>query len=134
MNLNKAILKLSLLALLIILFACNGTTDAEWSIENQSSATIDFSYKKHLYPYDINGSLKQGEKRIIQISSEDKASQDPLVPYDVFSDMKITNEQGEPMKKDWVDNNNWEIYIEETQTSPSKQLQTYKLVVKDQDF
>ena len=118
----------------ILLVSCGGTTEREWSIENQSSSEISFIFKKHLYPYNISGSLQKGEQRIVDISIEDRADLDPMIPYDVFSDLKITNAGGIVMKKEWQDNNNWEIYIEETETSPSKQLQTYKLIVKDQDF
>ena len=119
---------------ILFLASCGGTTDREWSIENQSSTTIEFTFKKHNYPYTIQGTLDNGENRIVEISIEEKADLDPQIPYDVFSDLLITNTKGESMKKEWQDNNNWEIYIEETQTSPSKQLQTYKLIVKDQDF
>ena len=131
---RKLLSLLSLLFISMLLLSCGGTTDREWSIENQSSSKISFTFKKHIYPYDIGGSLEKGEYRIVDISSEDKADMDPMIPYDVFSEMTVINENGESMKKDWQNNQNWEIYIEETETSPSKQLQTYRLVVKDADF
>ena len=131
---NNLAIKVLLPVLIFFLASCGGSTEREWSIENQSSSKISFTFKKHLYPYDIGGSLEKGEMRIVEITSEDKADMDPQIPYDVFSDLKITNANGAVMKKEWQDNNNWEIYIEETETSPSKQLQTYKLIVKDQDF
>jgi hypothetical protein len=132
----KRKLELSLLLPILLLFiaSCGATTEREWSIENQSSSKITFTFKKHLYPYDIGGSLENGEVRIVEISSDEKADLDPQIPYDVFSEMKITNVNGDVMKKEWQDNNNWEIFIEESNTRPQKQFQTYKLVVKDADF
>ena len=134
MNRTKLVFKAIMPMIVIFLASCGGTTDREWSIENHSSTTIEFVFKKHNYPYTIQGTLDKGEKRIVEITIEEKADLDPQIPYDVFSDLLITNANGESMKKEWQDNNNWEIYIEETETSPSKQLQTYKLIVEDQDF
>jgi hypothetical protein len=131
---DKLIKTMLVLLIGVILVSCGATTEREWSIENQSSSKISFRFKKHLYPYDIGGSLEKGERRIVEISSDEKADLDPQIPYDVFSEMKITNANGDVMKKEWQDNNNWEIFIEESDTRPQKQFQTYKLIVKDQDF
>jgi len=119
---------------MITLVSCEGNTDREWSIDNQSSTAIHFKAKLNGITDTTMGTVEKGEARILIIASEDKANADPQIPWDVFSYIFITNENGDTMLKEWQENTNWDIYIEETQQRPSKQLQTYVLIVKDNDF
>jgi hypothetical protein len=130
----KKLFKIALPLLILLLVSCKGNTDREWGVDNASSTTIQVRAVLVLGTDTIYESIEKGEARIITITNESWANSDPQQAYDVFSAFLVTNANGDMLKKDFADNDNWEIYIEQTKHRPDHFEQTYVMVVKDEDF
>ena len=124
-----------ILPIVIFLVSCKGSTNREWRVDNQSSTTIEVNATLVINSDIIFDSIETGKTRILTITNEDWGNSDPQQAYDVFSDFMVTNVIGDTIKnKNFLDNDNWEIFFEQTKHDPDHYEQTYTLVVKDEDF
>ena len=130
----KKLFNITLPLLIFLLVSCQGSTNREWRVHNTSSTTIQVRFVLVLSTDSIYESIETGEIRIIAITSEPKANSDPQQAYEVFSDFLVTNANGDTLKKNFINNDSWEIYIEHTKHRPDHFDMTYTLIVKDEDF
>ena len=120
--------------LIFFLASCVGNTDREWSVENASSTTIKVMAVLVFGTDSIYEIIETEETRIITITSEPKANSEPQHAYDVFSEFLVTNANGDTLRKNLLDNDSWDIYIEQTKRQPDHFYMTYTLIVRDEYF
>ncbi len=130
---TKIIIKFVLPLVIFFLASCEGNTNREWRVNNNSSTTI--VVRAGIFSSDtLYLSIEPQVEKIITITSEEKGNSEPQQAYDVFSHFLVTNADGETTDMDYVDNDNWDIYIEESKRSPPHFEHTYTLVVTNADF
>jgi len=130
---KKFLYYLTLPLVILFIVSCEGSVYREWSVENSSSQQIHIEAVASNSDTIFEG-LTPGEKMILAVTTEDRGNPDPEMAYDVFSYLKITNDSGRIYQLDWTENENWDIYIDQTSINPDKFDQTYNLIVEDGDF
>ncbi len=130
----KTIKHITLIFIVFLMASCVGSTDREWAVDNSSSTAIFLRVGLLASTDTIYKIILKGEKTVITITTDDFGNADPQQAFDVFSHLLIVNADGDTSNIEWVDNDSWDIYIEQTKRRPDHFHQTYDLVVTDADF
>lgn len=130
---TKLINKLFLPVVMLFLISCEGSAERVWSVKNSTSDLVKVRAGLRINSDTIWQNIEAGDSKIITITTEDWGNSDPQFAYDVFSSFLVTK-IGDTIEKDWADNDNWEIYIEQTKHKPDHYQQTYDFVVTAADF
>ena len=130
----KIYIKIVLPLLILFLASCEGSTNREWKVSNESSTIIMVKAALTHESDTVYKIIASGKEKIITITSEDKGNSIPQEAYDVFTYFLITNADGESTDMQYADNDSWDIYIDKTKSNPPHFDMTYTMVVKDSDF
>ena len=131
---SNRIKKLIIPVMIILLASCQGNTDREWRVSNESSDTIHVQASLVFIADTIYDTVVPGDINIITITNEEKGNSLPQQAYDVFSFFMISGDEGDTIRKNFLDNDNWDIYIEQTKSNPQHFEQTYTMIVTDSDL
>jgi len=131
---RSMIIKGLIIPVVFLLASCKGSVNREWSVENESSSTIELTAALLATSDTIFEVVEPGGSKILTITSEDWGNSDPQMAWEVFSYMYIVNIDSAEYKTNWTENKNWVIFFEQTKRSPDHFEQTYRLIVKDSDF
>lgn len=131
---NKIFPRLFLPLIIIILASCQGSSEREWSVKNESSATIEVWASVLTSTDTFHYSVEKGDSRILTILIEEKGNSEAQHPYDVYNYFMIKNADGESFTKDWTDLHDWDVFIEQTKSNPPQYFQTYEMIVTNSDF
>ncbi|RLD81540.1 MAG: hypothetical protein DRJ15_04085 [Bacteroidetes bacterium] len=133
MTITRLIYKLFLPFIMLLLISCEGSTERVWSVKNSTSDLVKVRAELRINSDTVWENIEAGDSRIITITTEDWGNSDPQFVYDVFSGFLVTK-IGDTIHKNWADDDNWEIYFEQTKHKPDHYQQTYDFVVTDVDF
>lgn len=131
---SNEIKKLIIPVMIIFLASCQGNTDREWRVSNESSDTVHVQASLVFIADTIYDTVVPGDINIITITNEEKGNSLPQQAYDVFSYFMISSDEGDPIRKNFLDNDNWDIYIDQTKSNPQHFEQTYTMIVTDKDL
>ena len=122
------------LAIALLLSACEGNTDREWIIQNQSSNRIEVQATLISTIAFIPKEIQPAQERSIFINSERGGNSSVVNTSDLFAKIIITNSLGDTLKKDPLLQTSWETDVEETKKVPSNYKHEYRFTITDSDF
>ena len=125
---------LSVIAISFLLMSCEGNTNREWIVKNNSSTTIKVEAGLVFNTSTVTKNIAAGSSEIITITEQRGGTATPQTPSDVFSSMIITNAATDSLNKDYKLAANWKATIEQTKKRPSLYEHEYILNLTDQDF
>jgi len=131
---KQTFLLLTLLGIAILFVACDGNTNREWKIRNNSSLFIRVTATTIFDGDPTVETIIPGFTKVFAITDQLGGTSTPQLPNQVFSSMLIINETGDTVNKDYTNPGNWETSIKQTKKLPSLFKQKYVLVVTENDF
>jgi len=136
-HLKSAIMsKIFLFVGAIILFgttSCEGETTRTWSVQNNSSITINVTATTYSGNSTSN-SIPANESQVIIMEKIDGGTDAEGIPNEEFSSFLITNATGAQTTKSFQNVENWTSTIEQTKKTPSTFEHQYVFTVSDADF
>lgn len=130
---KRNLLGYALPLIILLLASCEGQTNREWRVDNQSASSI---YVESCLTGSTDTTVKviePEELKVITITSDEKAISLPQEAYEVFTHFQIANAT-DTIEKNFTKNENWDIFIEQTKSNPQHFEMTYTVEVKNSDF
>ncbi len=125
---------LMLLAIATLMTSCEGNTDRDWIIKNNSSTKIDVTATLVFNSSTVSETIDSDISKTLTITNQLGGSERAQLPDEAFSSFIITNENGDTFKKDFALPENWMTTIEQVKKVPSLYEHEYILEVNDEDF
>jgi len=122
------------LSLGLLLTSCEGNTDRDWIIANDSSSSIEVTATFILDSGMSKETINSGNSKTITITNQLGGNSTPQAPNEVFTSLLVTNEEGGTFTRDFTLLENWESTIEQTKRVPSNYVHEYILYVTNEDF
>ena len=116
------------------LIACDGNTDYEWIIQNNTDGLIIAEAVVKGSDERITKTVEQNEDITIALNGSLGGSSVQYEPAEMFERLIIQKENGEESLKDYMMMSSWEAIIEQTNKMPSNYQHTYILTVETIHF
>ena len=120
--------------LILLLFSCEGGTDAYWELVNTSDLTVKVQLKLLRTNQDTTFVLGSLERKIVYVQSSLGGSAQEILPEDVFANDTVRNANNDTLKLDFLNLDNWQTQIVHKSKYPSHFIHDYKIVIGDEDF
>ena len=118
--------------LLLIFSACEKTTSIRFQFKNDSNSPIILNGHDLINNWAIQDTILVGEEKTISSWSKFGKELSYFSPVDFFGDdFLVINMQGDTLKKDYKDLENWQIVIDEER---SVAIHDYLLEMETTDF
>ena len=118
--------------LLLIFSACEKTTSIRFQFKNDSNSPIILNGHDLIHNWAIQDTILVGEEKTISSWSKFGKDLSYFSPVDFFGDdFLVINMQGDTLKKDYKDLENWQIVIDEER---SVAIHDYLLEMETTDF
>jgi hypothetical protein len=118
--------------LLLIFSACEKTTSIHFQFKNDSNSPIILNGHDLIHNWAIQDTILVGEEKTISSWSKFGKELSYFSPVDFFGDdFLVINMQGDTLKKDYKDLENWQIVIDEER---SVAIHDYLLEMETTDF
>jgi hypothetical protein len=115
-----------------ILSSCEKETYVDYYIDNQSSTILTADGSNIIHSADIDKTVNPGERVDLANWSKRGKQTDLFEPTVIFgTDLTITNESGDTLRKDYKSISNWSSEVDEKRAVASHE---YILIIKDSDF
>ena len=117
---------------LLIFSACEKTTSIRFQFKNDSNSPIILNGHDLIHNWAIQDTILVGEEKTISSWSKFGKELSYFSPVDFFGDdFLVINMQGDTLKKDYKDLENWQIVIDEER---SVAIHDYLLEMETTDF
>lgn len=120
------------ISLFIFLNSCEKTTSIRFQFKNDSNSPIILNGHDLIHNWAIQDTILVGEEKTISSWSKFGKELSYFSPVDFFGDdLLVINMQGDTLKKDYKDLENWQIVIDEER---SVAIHDYLLEMETTDF
>lgn len=114
--------------------SCEGNTDFNWLLENESSFVIEAEYGRTFEGDTLLSVVDPGSSIVMSTTSKLGGDPSPNLPSSTFNYFLVINESGDTLQIDMMDPNQWDVDIKERSRIPSDFLHTYRMIITDDDF
>ena len=124
--------KIFVISLFIFLNSCEKSTSVHFQFKNDSNSPIILNGHDLIHNWAIQDTILVGEEKTISSWSKFGKELTYFSPVDFFGDdFLVINMQGDTLKKDYKDLENWQIVIDEER---SVAIHDYLLEMETTDF